>query len=222
MLDSIVKFVDSNNYFVASEGPLVNLYTVAASASSATIETIVKEDIDAGDYLIIPTPTTTYYAWMDTSGSATTDDPDPTGFDTDAGIRVAISGATTAASVATILAAAIDGVTGLTAAVNSYGDVEVDVDAAGECDPISDFSCGFTLTQVLGGADANGLIKAATPNSDARVVEVKDIEYVSSTDILTVLVKIKTKTLTDSSNPESGYTTVYSHITLTDTDFVLG
>jgi len=219
MLDSIVKFVDSNNYFVASEGPLVNLYTVAASASSATITCTATADIDNGDYLIVPTPALTYALYMDTDGDEASD-PDVTGMTS---VQVDISSATTAANVATALAAALEGVTGiLTAVVNTDGDVEVDVDAAGECNEISDFSCGFTLTQVLGGADANGLIKAATPNSDARIVEVRDIEYVSATDILTVLAKIKTKTLTDTSNPESAYTTVYSYITLVDTDFVLG
>ena len=219
MLNSIVKFVASDAYFVSSEGPVVNLHTVAASASSATVTCTAKADIDNGDYIIIPTPLLTYAFYMDTVGD-TTGDPDVTGMTS---VRVAITGATTAASVATILAAALEGVTGLlTGDVNTDGDVEIDVVTAGECDPISDFSCGFTLTQVIGGSNANGLLKSGTPNADNRIVEVKDIAYNASTDVLTILAKIKTKVVTDSSNPESAYTTTYSYETITDSDFVLG
>ena len=218
MLDSIVKFVDSNSYFISSEGPVVSLYTVAASASAAVVTTIAKASLTAGDYIIIPTPTTTYYAWMDITGHATTDDPEANG----TGIRVAISAATTAANVATILASAVTGVSGLTAAVNTDGDVEIDVDTAGECEPISDFSCGFTLSSVIGGADANGLLKSGTPNSDTSIVELRDIAYAASTDTLTTLAKVKSRVAIDGTNPETGYTTTFSYEAIADTNWVLG
>ena len=219
MLDSIVKFVASDAYFVSSEGPVVNLFTVAASASSATVTCTAKADIDNGDYIIIPTPLLTYAFYMDTVGDAASD-PNVTGMTS---VQVNISAAATAASVATSFAAALEGVADLlTGEVNTDGDVEIDVDTAGECDPISDFSCGFTLTEVIGGADANGLLKSGTPNADKRIVEVKDIAYNASTDVLTILAKIKTKVLTDATNPESSYTTTYSYVTITDSDWVLG
>jgi hypothetical protein len=220
-----VKFVDDGAFYVECDGPGVALYTVNKIASSATVECIVAADLDAGDYLIIPTPTTTYYAWMDITGDGTTDDPAPDGYDTDAGIQVDVSGATTAAQVATALATAIDGVTGLSAAVSDSIYVDIDVDATGACDPISDFSCGFTLTAVLGGKDENELVKSGVPNSDTSIVNIVDVTYSSTTDTLVVLAK--TKTTTPVNNPStglvgSGYNYIYSYEAITHSDFVLG
>lgn len=219
MSESIVKFVNSGSHFVEVEGSVVNLYTVSSTASSATVETVAVASLDEGDYIIIPTPTTTYYVWMDISGSPTTDDPEVADC---TGIRVNISSQTTAAEVATVLAAAVTAVSGLTAVVNSGGDVEIDVDTAGECDAISDFSCGFTLTDVWSGYAANTLVKSGTPNSDPRVVEVKDVTYSSTTDSLVALSKVKTTTEITEDHPETGYTIVYSYETITDSDWALG
>lgn len=219
-----VKFVDDGAFYVECDGPGVALYTVNKIASSATVECIAKADLDEGDYLIIPTPTTTYYAWMDITGDGTTDDPAPDGYDTDAGIQVDISGVTTAAQVATILAAAIDGVTGLSAASDDIY-VDIDVDTTGACDSISDYSCGFTLTAVLGGKDENELVKSGVPNSDTSIVDILDATYSSTTDTLVVLAK--TKATTAVNNPStglvgSGYNYTYSYEAITHSNFVLG
>ena len=220
-----IKFVDSGAFYVECDGNGVALYTVSALASSATVECAAAAAIDAGDYLIIPTPTTTYYAWMDKNGDGTTQDPAPDGYDTDAGIQVDISGATTAAQVAIALAAAIDGVTGLTGAVSAVTGVDIDVDATGSCDAISDFSTGFTLSSVLGGKAAFDLVKSGTPNNDLTIVDVYDATYSASTDSLVVLAKVKATTAVNSPTTGlvgSGYSYVYSYKTITHSNFVLG
>jgi len=222
-LKSTVKLVDSGAFYVVCDGPGISLHTVNKLASRATVKTIARASLHAADYIIIPTPTITYYAWMDTTGSVA--DPEPDGFETDSAIRVNLASASTAAQVATALAAAIDNVTGLSATVADSIYVEIDVDTTGACDPISDFSCCFTLSAVLAGFDANELVKSGVPNDDMDIVQIEYITYVSSTDVLTVLAKKKAVTALNDLYPGmagSGFSTVYSFQNIVVADWVLG
>lgn len=221
MLETVVKFVDDGNYFISSEGPTVRLFTVNAMVSSGTITVKAKADFDSGDYLVLPTPEITYYVWFDGNGDGTTDDPEPTGFETDSGVVVDISSLTTAEEIAFALATAVGALENVSATANSDGDVDILVGTAGACAPISDPTCGFTLSNILGGIDAGGIVKTGTPSMANRIEEIRDLDYVSSTDTLTSLAKVKTKVLsTDPRRP--GYIKTSEWRVITDTNWVLG
>jgi hypothetical protein len=221
MLETVVKFVDDGDYFITAEGNSIRLYTVNAMASSGTITVTAKSEFDAGDYLIVPTPDSTYYVWFDKTGDGTTDDPAPSGFDTDAGVVVDVSDVSTAVDVATALANALDALEDVAAAVDSDGDVNIVVETAGSCNAISDPTCGFTLSNILGGIDAGGVVKTGTTSKGNRVEEIRDLDYVSSTDTLTTLAKVETKVL--STNPRRpGYVKTSAWQVIEDTNWVLG
>jgi len=222
MLETVVKFVDDGDYFITAEGNGIRLYTVNAMASSGTITVTAKSEFDTGDYLIVPTPDSTYYVWFDKTGDGTTDDPAPSGFDTDAGVVVDVSGGvSTAADVATALANALDELEDVDASVDIEGDVNIKAGIAGSCNAISDPTCGFTLSNILGGIDAGGVVKTGTTSLGNRVEEIRDLDYVSDTDTLTTLAKVKTKVLsTDPRRP--GYVKTSAWQVIEDTNWVLG
>jgi len=214
----LVKYVDDGNYFVELDGPAVTLRNVSALSSAATVQVTTPGDIDDGDYFVIYTPTQDFYVWMDKSGDGSAD-PSPTGFDTDSPILVDISAAADADAVATAIQSAVDGTSGLSASVNSDGDVELDVDDTGACSAPEDYNTGFTFSDQLDGEDSGGLVKEAVPNDDSSVVEVYDATYDSATDTLEALCRVK-KTV--SLGKDVGSKTTYSVESQTVSDFVLG
>jgi len=214
----IVKFVDDGSYFVELDGPTVTLKSVSPISASATIQVTDPSSIDDGDYFFINTPEQSFYVWMDKAGDGTAD-PNPAGFDTDSAILVDISGAGDASAVATAIQSVINGTEGLSAAINSEGNIEVDIDESGKCNAPSDYNTGFIFIDPLDGGASGGIIKQAVPNNDTSIVKVYDALYESSTDILVVLCKVKNIT---SLGKDVGSKVVYEVESQSVTDFVLG
>jgi len=221
MLETVVKFVDDGDFFMTSEGPNVRLFTVNPIPATGSITVKSKSEFDSGDYLILPTPEIKYYVWFDKNGDGVTDDPSPVGFETDAAVVVDVSSITTAEQIASALATALDDLENINAVVNTENDVQFILTTAGECDPISDPTCGFALTNVLGGINAGGVVKTGFPSMSNRIEEVRDLDYDSSTDTLIVLAKVKTKTnINIKDNP--GYIKTSEWRVIKDTPWVFG
>jgi len=185
-----VKFVDDGSYFVELDGPSVVLKSSNPISASATVQVTAPAEIDDGDYFFINTPTRNYYIWMDKSGDGTAN-PNPSGFDTDSAVLVNISSSSVASDVATAIQSAINGTDGLSATVNSDGDIEIDVDDSGTCDAPYDYNTGFNFIEQLDGEDSGGIIKSAIPNNDNSIVDIYDVAYDASIDEMKVLCKVK-------------------------------
>jgi len=123
-------------------------------AEITSITCIAKAGISDGDYFKLWAANgtggwTAYYVWMDTTGGSVTD-PAPSGFTS---VRCDISGDTTAAQVATTVAAAINGLSGFAA---SASDEVITATAASEGDvkDCVDVNAGFTISVTTQGVTA--------------------------------------------------------------------
>ena len=149
---------------------------------------------------------TSYYVWMDKNGDGVTDDPSPAGGAT--GVPCDISGATTAGDVATIVAAAINGLAGTGA--GAVADL-VTVTMATKGDPTDAVDVDTTFTIAVtenGGADpgASGTgaecdIKAATTAANVATIVQGIIDALAD---VTATVSTATVTIT---NDETGLVT---------------
>lgn len=203
MDNAIIKFVDNGNYFMELEGPNVSLYSITTLSASATITVTPLINIDDGDYFIIVTPITSYYAWLDKIGDSS-GNPMPANLTE---IHIDISTDVTTEDIADSINTTLNAITGLTTSINSSGEIELDIDDSGECVAPYDYNTGFIFSNQLNGENKNGLIKTSIPNNDVHVVKIYDAEYNSTLDVLTVLCKIRHKISLGKIGYEISYTT---------------
>ena len=123
------------NWDKSGLGALAEIFTVLVTKTQAEITT--------GWYFLFTDGTTEFYVWMDKNGDGSTDDPGPIG--TKTGVACNISGATTAAEVATAIKTAIDALSIVSASVVSET-VTVTNDHLGNYTDAVDNNTTFTIT----------------------------------------------------------------------------
>lgn len=164
-------------YVIDAAGSITQYYVWFSKKEVFTVTTLAAASITTGTYFTYvdsEAAPTSYYVWMDKNGDGVTDDP---GHATFTGVACNISAATTAADVATIVAAAINGLAGtVSGAVSDL----VTVTMATKGDPTNavDVDTTFVITVTEnGGADpsASGTgaecdIKAATTDANVATI----------------------------------------------------
>ena len=197
------KFVDSKNFFVETTGASVTLYSTAGIPGSANIETVAKASITDASYFFVETKDKRYCVWFDKTGSTTA--PVVSGIDTDNYVKVNVSADTTAGDVATRLAAALDAVSGVSSEVNSDGLVEIVIDDVGTYLAPTNGNSEMVFSGKIKGYSPNEFVKFSNLNNLGKkdIIEVLDVDYNSTTDVLSVVGKVFNKTVVDANIREA-------------------